>query len=147
MAENNQLYIIDASVLLKPFIEETQDLEKAIAVQKDFLKYKIKLGMPSFCLYELLNTLCRKFPDKAMPSLSQILMLNIKEYRLNLENLYIALTIMQKFSKVSFYDAVYHAIAIENGGIFVTADENYYKTTRSLKHIRLLKNYSPLSRG
>ncbi len=142
MAENNPLYIIDASVLLKLFIEETQNLKEAIAVQTDFLKNKIQLGMPSFCLYEILNTLCRQFPDKAMISLSQILMLNISEYRLNLENSYRALTIMQKFPKVSFYDASYHAIAIENGGMFITADENYYKKTRSLKHIKLLKNYT-----
>lgn len=141
MAENNKLYIIDASVLLKLFIEETQDIEKAVAIQTDFLKDKIRLGMPSSCLYEILNTLCRKFPDKAMVSLSQILMLNIEEYRLSLENSYRAMTIMQKFPRVSFYDASYHAIAIENNGIFVTSDENYYQKTRSLKHIKLLKDY------
>ena len=39
-------------------------------------------------------------------------MLNISEYRLNLENSYRALTIMQKFPKVSFMMLHNHAIAL-----------------------------------
>lgn len=141
MAENSLLYVIDASVLIKWFIIEVEDRQQALKIKEDHVNKIIQLVMPSACLYETLNTLGRKTPAMAPLILSEILMLNIEEYHLNLENSCRALSIMQKFSGVSFYDASYHAIAIENNGIFVTADENYYKKTKSLKHIKLLKDY------
>lgn len=141
MAENKPLYVIDASVLIKWFIIEVEDRQQALKIKENHVNKTIQLVMSSACLYETLNTLGRKVPSMALLILSEILMLNIEEYRLTLENSYRALTIIQKFPKVSFYDAFYHAIAIENNGVFVTADANYYQKTKSLKHIKLLKDY------
>ena len=42
-----------------------------------------------------------------------------------------AFAIMKNFHKVSFYDASYHAMAIENGGIFLTADTSIMKNQRN----------------
>lgn len=145
MAENKkQTFIIDASILIKWLLNEKEDLFKALKIIQDFMSQKIDLIVPTHCYYEILNTFGIKVPSKAITLYSQILMLQIPEQKLTLKNAFKALEIMRKISKVSFYDASYHATAIENNGTFITADEKYYRKAKSLKHIILLKNY-PIS--
>jgi len=48
---------------------------------------------------------------------------------------------MKKYTKISFYDAAYHALALNTGGTFITADKKYYEKTKSEGNIMLLKNY------
>jgi predicted nucleic acid-binding protein len=43
--------------------------------------------------------------------------------------------------RVTFYDAAYHALAIVNEGIFVTADEKYLKAVGDDKHAMHLKDW------
>lgn len=144
MEESKKLLIIDSSVILKWFIDETEGVENAAKIKSDYLNNQIKLGVTNFCFYEVMNTLGRKFPEKAVTSLSVLKMLDIFEIGLTLEIATIALGIMREFPQVSFYDASYHATAIENNGTFITADEKYYRRAKSLKHITLLKDY-PIS--
>lgn len=145
MAENKkQTFIIDASILIKWLLNERKDLFNALKIIQDFMSQKIDLIIPTHCYYEILNTFGIKVPSKAITLYSQVLMLQIPEQRLTLENVFRALEIMHKIPKVSFYDAIYHAVAMENGGIMITADEKYYRKAKSFKHITLLKNY-PIS--
>jgi predicted nucleic acid-binding protein len=48
---------------------------------------------------------------------------------------------MKKHS-VTFYDAIYHAIALTQKGLLVTADEAYYRKVKRIAHISLLKDFS-----
>ena len=66
---------------------------------------------------------------------------NIIEYKLKEGVALMAFELMQKYPKISFYDASYHAIAIYENGKFITADKRYYETTKKEKHIILLKNF------
>lgn len=141
MAENNQPIIIDASVAMKWFVDEIEDVDKALMLRDRALNGELKVGIISLIFYEVMNTLSRKWPEKAMPSISVLMMFHFDEFSLNLKIAYIALEIMQKCPKVSFYDASYHATAIENNGTFITADEGYYQKAKSFKHIKLLKDY------
>lgn len=141
MADNKQLYIADASVLLKWFIEEIEDHEQALKFKKDFVNEKIEINIPTCCIYEIMNTITRKIPQAAMIILSQILIMEIEEFTLNLENSYTAVEIIDKFPKISFYDAIYHSLAIRNNGTFLTSDKKYYNLAKPLKHIKLLKDY------
>jgi len=47
---------------------------------------------------------------------------------------------LMKDLSVSFYDASYHALSQRMGGIFITADDNYYEKARSTGNIELLGN-------
>lgn len=142
MVENKKLLIIDASVILKWILLEQEDhKEKALLLRKDFLENKVSLGIPTMALYEIMNILAIKMPNIAVSFLSQLMALQMTEFRLTLDVTATAIGIMKKFKKISFYDSAYHAIAINNNGIFITSDKQYYQKTKSMKYIELLKNY------
>ncbi|MBI5753531.1 type II toxin-antitoxin system VapC family toxin [Candidatus Peregrinibacteria bacterium] len=109
--------------------------------KQDYVNEEIEIAMPTSCLYETMNTIARKIPAAATLILSQILTMEIEEIGLALENSSSAVEIIEKCPKLSFYDAIYHAIAIRNQATFITADEKYYNQAKSLKHIKLLKDY------
>lgn len=135
------LYIIDSSVIIKWTKEEEEDREKAIELKKKFIQGEIELGLPTVAYYEIMNYFSRLYPHIAISTFSKILTLKMTEFIVTLENMAETIYITQKFPKTAFYDATYHALAIQYDGTFITADENYYKKAKSLKHIQLLKDY------
>lgn len=141
MADFN-LLIPDASVLLKLAYSEEDGKENAFKFLNDFLGKKVKVLIPSLCLWELNNSLGLRCDANTATSLfSMFKSLSFREISLNLEISHLAFQIMKRAEKVSFYDASYHAIAIKSGGTFLTADNKYYEKTKSFGHIRLLSNY------
>lgn len=137
------LYIVDASVIIK-WIAKEDFSGHALKLRNDFLKNKIELGIPEFAYYEVSNYFAKHIPTVALLFLSQLFMLKMTEFRLSLKNSAKSISIMNQVRQISFYDASYHATAIENNGTFITADEKYYRRAKSFKHITLLKNY-PIS--
>ncbi len=133
--------IIDASVALKWALPEEEDMEQALLLKQDFVSRKLLVAVPAHFMTEVFNTLFRKNPSQALSFLSFFLMAPFQYYSLSLEVASIAGILMKKHSKVSFYDAFYHALAIHKEGTFVTADEQYYKAVKKEGHIVLLKNY------
>jgi predicted nucleic acid-binding protein len=43
--------------------------------------------------------------------------------------------------RVSFYDAVYHAVALMHEGILITADADYHRRAAGIGQIHLLRNF------
>lgn len=134
------LYIVDSSVIIKWIIEE-EYRDKAVELRKNFFQKKIELGIPTLAYYEVINYISRIYPLKSIFLFSQILILKMTEFFVTLENMARTIEITQKFPKTAFYDATYHALAIQHNGTFITADEKYYKQAKALKHIQLLKDY------
>lgn len=134
------LYILDSSVLIKLIIDE-ENSTQALELQKNSLRGKVELGVPTLAYYETMNYICRIYPYKSVLLFSQILLLKMTEFFITLENMATTTEITQKFSKTAFYDATYHALAIRHNGTFITADAKYYNLAKSLKHIKLLKDY------
>ncbi len=141
MVEPEKLMILDASVMLKWFLEDEEDVEKAEEIFQEFKKRRVRIEIPSHAPFELMNILAIKAGLDSIESFSYFLNARIREHRLLLEVANIAVAIMQKCEKTSFYDAVYHATALYNKGVFVTADEDYYKKAKKLGGIKLLKDY------
>lgn len=141
MEENKNLYIVDASVILKWFLKNENDAEIALKVRNDYAAKRVDLAVPTHSFYEVMNTLGMKAPDDALTFLSQLYILRLEEYNLGIEIASKAQELMNKFKGVTFYDAVYHALAIKLGGTFITADNKYFEKTKSARHIKLLKNY------
>ena len=52
-----------------------------------------------------------------------------------------AFDLINTYKTISFYDASYHALALEEGGTFLTNDEKYYKKTKNAGGIMLLRDY------
>ncbi|MEK7523416.1 MAG: type II toxin-antitoxin system VapC family toxin [Patescibacteria group bacterium] len=142
MAENKSLFVVDASVLLKWYLKEENDQEPALQLQTDYHYDKISLAIPHYAWSEVLNTLGRKKSfDEVLAYFSRYLAFEIQEYSITLEIAAVAIELMEKFPNITFYDAGYHALALQEGGTFVTADEKYFQKTKKHGGIMLLKDY------
>ena len=142
MAANKELYILDASVILKWFLPETEDHENASKVRSDYLSSDIVATIPHYAYAEIMNILKNKLSrEEALSAFSFLLMYTLKDYPITLELASVAVELMEKFPGVSFYDAGYHALALQHGGTFITADKKYYEKTKKRGHIMLLKQY------
>lgn len=141
MAENRKLLVVDASVILKWFLKEENWMEQAWRLRGHHVSKKINIIVPSHCFFELANILKRKIPNEAMLLISKLKFSEIMEQILSIRVISIAFQLMDEHKKISFYDAAYHALALAEGGTFVTADEDYYKIAKKSGNIMLLKNY------
>lgn len=136
-------YIVDASVILPWFFEEGELYQKeALFLQQDYSRRYISLGIPDFCYAEILNFIGRRLPrEKALSYFSNLLLMQIHEFSMDLGVASYALEIIQEFPGVSFYDAAYHAIAFLEDGIFITADDQYFSKVYNKGKIMHLKDY------
>ena len=141
MADLNPVYIADASVIIKWAINEVQNLEEALALREDFLEKKMEIKVPVHCFAEVCNLLGRQYPNIAVSFFSYLITSGIEEKHLDLELAGIAFQLMEKYEGISFYDAFYHALAIREKGIFITADQKYFKITKKEGYVMLLKDY------
>lgn len=132
----------DASVILKwvlppqeePFAAEAQALLDA------FVAGEVPLLVPGLWYYEVGNTLTRRFPAEAAEMLSALRGLALPEAEASpdLEETAVRLVVG---NGITFYDAIYHALAIVTGGTFVTADQRYYERTHEAGSIAMLGDW------
>ncbi|MDP4008281.1 MAG: type II toxin-antitoxin system VapC family toxin [Candidatus Peregrinibacteria bacterium] len=141
MGGSNKKCIIDSSVAIKWLLNE-EDSEIAMHLRNLYKHDLIDIIVPSHFYWEICNVMARKASAGALRFFSELRMSDILEVRLTNRNALMACKLMEKYPKISFYDASYHALAILEKGIFVTADQKYYETMREEGSIILLKNYS-----
>lgn len=138
--------IVDANVVAKTLIDEI-DSAQALALLRTCVTTKIPLSAPELLKYELVQVGLKKQLD-----LQQLINL--------LENSIITLITLQAPSQIiwhkageiaqqghvksgypSIYDSIYHAMAIVNNGLFVTADKRHYQKAQHFGHIALLADW------
>ncbi|MFA5792807.1 MAG: type II toxin-antitoxin system VapC family toxin [Candidatus Gracilibacteria bacterium] len=137
-----KIYITDSSVAIKWLTKEEPFATEALKILNDYATEKIKLIVPDIFWWELGNYFGRETDSKT----AYAILMSLKKYRfatymLDNEHTLTALRIMEDYSGVSFYDASYHALAIQNKATFITCDEKYYQKARKLGCIKLLKDY------
>ncbi len=142
MEDNKPIYILDASVILKWILKEEKDREQALLIRNHIELGQIKAKVPAHCFTEVLNVVALKSKKLAVLFFEQLQLSFIQECRLNLNTMAKAMEVMKKHSKIAFYDAIYHGLAFENKGTFVTADERYYHAVYKEGRIIQLKHYS-----
>jgi len=133
----------DASVLLKWVLppDHEQYVGQALAMRDALLGGKIKLLVPELWYYEVGNTLSRKYPGHADILLRSLL--NMELECPEPEPCWQAGVIQLVTSfHVTFYDASYHALARNRGGVFVTSDEKYIQKSSAAGHILHLKDWT-----
>lgn len=138
----NNIIILDSSVFLKQFLNES-DREMAI----DFIRQKIsqecQIMVPDLFYYEVLSiaSMHKRF-EEIYETFAYYEKNILKIIRPNTKITVLARKITEKGHNKSgfpsFYDAIYHALAIENNCDFITSDKKYYEKTRKLGHIKLL---------
>lgn len=131
--------VVDNSVILKPLLRE----EGAEIVEKMFLlkdKFELSILVPDIFRYEFFNKVTREYDAQ----IAQVAWNNLTERQVSIIPLeYDIITasnkLMKKYSKISFYDAAYHALAKVYRVDFITADKKYYQLTKAEGDVKLLE--------
>ncbi len=145
MAENKQKVVLDASVLLKFVIDEKEDREQAHDLKRRIGLNEIEPYIPSFCFYEISNILSKSTAFDSIKEVhiayTTLRLYNCTEVPLDDFLVHDTFYLMKNTPKISFYDAIYHAIAILKKATFITADKKYYNLMKSHGHIKLLSEW------
>lgn len=136
------IVIPDASVILKWVLPRNISpfQDQALAIRDAALADKISLIVPPLWRYEVGNTLTRLVPDNALQLIVLCESVGLDEVKADNKWLGIAVDLVRQ-SKVSFYDAAYHALAVTQSAVFVTADEKYVRKSKHPSHVCLLKDW------
>jgi len=116
-------------------------VEQALSMRDAFVAGKITLMVPDLWYYEVGNTLSRKYPHEATDLLSGLLAMGFDTATPD-QRWQTAILQLVSVHRVTFYDAAYHALAIINDGVFVTADERYLANAGATRHIIHLQEWS-----
>lgn len=137
------LYVPDASVILKWAFQspDEQDGDKAISLLERWLAGSCSLILPSLWVYECGNVLGLKAPDTATEIMDIFLGYRFDESPVSASIAARTLEVMHDY-RVTFYDAVYHVVALSNNATLVTADAAYYKKAAKLGHIMMLEDFT-----
>ena len=98
--------------------------------------------LPALWLYEVGNTVARRFPTQAAAWLSALMKFGIEEAPPS--NLWLAKALeLTSRHDVTFYDAAYHSLALVHGGLFVTADTRYVNRVTESGSVIALSEWQP----
>ena len=138
------LVVPDASVLLKWVLpaDDEPDADKALLLREAILHEVVRALVPTLWLYEVGNTVARRFPTHASSWLSALMKFGLDEAPPSQPWLSKALELTSLYN-VSFYDAAYHALAIIYDGVFVTADTRYLSRAQEQGSIVALGDWRP----
>ena len=133
----------DASVLLKWVIpvDDEPDTAAALSLREEAVSGAIELVVPQLWIYEVGNTLARRFPEQVDELLAPLLDFHLTEARLDSEWRAQAVSLAATCG-VTFYDAAYHAVALVRDGVFVTADERYVHRASKVGRVTVLRQWS-----
>lgn len=138
------LVVPDASVLLKWVLlsDDEPDADKALLLRAAIQDETVDALLPALWLYEVGNTIARRFPMHASSWLSALMKFGFEEASPSPLWLAKTLELTQRYD-VSFYDAAYHALALIHKGVFVTADNRYVSRVREAGSVIALGEWRP----
>lgn len=138
------LVVPDASVLLKWVLpsDAEPDADNALLLRTAIFDEAVSALVPSLWLYEVGNTIARRFPAHATAWLSALMKFGLDEAPQSQLWLAKVLELTRKY-EVSFYDAAYHAVALIHKGLFVTADTRYINRVAEVGSVEALSAWSP----
>ena len=137
------IVVPDASVILKWVLppKDEADVDKALALRDSIVSGGVRALAPDMWIYEVGNLLARRFPDRAADLIDSLLRFDLAIARRSRPWLRRTLELTQRYG-VTFYDAAYHAHAIVERGVFVTADARYFRRAGEAGAIMLLSAWS-----
>jgi predicted nucleic acid-binding protein len=138
------LVVPDASVLLKWVLpsDDEPDADRALLLRTAILDEAVRALLPALWLYEVGNTVARRFPAHASGWLSALMKFGIEEAPPSSPWLAKTLELTGRHD-VSFYDAAYHSLALVHGGLFVTADTRYVNRVTESGSVIALSEWQP----
>ena len=138
-------WVIDASVATKWFLPDAPDepdadkslylLERAIAGEARFIQ-------PPHWISEVAAVLARRIPATAADNVADMLLFDFYAVVADSRIYRRAVALAQEFDH-HLFDTLYHAVALEQKAVMVTADARYYAKAAALGGILLLKDIVP----
>ena len=136
------IVVPDASVILKwvlPSADEP-DADQALLLRTSVVEERVRALVPSLWIYEVGNTISRRFPTQAANWLAALAKFGLQDAPRSDKWLTTTLGLVSHFG-CTFYDAAYHAVALNNKGEFVTADHRYVNLAGDAGGVTLLGNW------
>ncbi len=134
-----KVFVPDASVILKWVLSRDEDnKDKAYELLQGWLNEEYEFILPSLWVYEVGNVLGLKVPKEAGDILKNLLEYNFNEYQMTEKFLDRVFNLIKQYKGITFYDAAYHAIALEKNGILITADKAYFKKVKGTSEVMLI---------
>jgi predicted nucleic acid-binding protein len=135
--------VIDASVGVKWVIRDLQiepDANKAVAILRGIRARTIEAIEPQHWVAEILSVIARARPQRVPLTLGILSTLSFTEIRQyatyrRAADLSIALN-------HHLFDTLYHAVALEEGAMLVTADAAYFAKAKDLGSVELLSDFT-----
>ena len=144
---------LDANVFLKLLFKEP-DSQTAIDLVSYVNDKAIKIIVPSVVINETMNSCERIKIDLAQANMlfKNFMAHNMQVVSTNIALLDKTIEITQhgntKSGFPTFSDSLYHALAIQENSLFITADKKHkLKTEKKFKHIALLKDWKKVLRS
>jgi predicted nucleic acid-binding protein len=125
---------------LPPIGEQHADV--ALLLRNAIGEESVAAMVPALWLYEVGNTLARRFPAHAKAWLSAMVKVGMEEVAPTSSWLDRTLE-LTRLHDVAFYDAAYHALALERGGVLVTADGRYVERAGASGSVIALGDWRP----
>ena len=145
----NKTIVLDSCVFNKLFLEE-HDSYQAIALIDEVVRRNVRILAPSLFVYEVLSIAnVNQFSIQEAYELildfqkTQLHLIELDQYCIR-NAIRICETGHHKSGFPSFYDASYHALAIENGCRFITADKRHFDKTVQIGNVVLLRDWEEL---
>ncbi len=134
--------VLDASVLLKWALREPgeSDSSNARELLENWAAGMFEMALPKLWAYEVGNVLGVKHPSRADELMDIFIGYSFAEVGISPEICRTTYSLVRK-CRVSFYDAVYHAVALRFQGTLITADEAYHRNAAGFGRIRLLRDF------
>ena len=135
----------DASVLLKWALrsDEEPHRDRALALKTAWLDGQCEVVVPTLWVYEVGNVLGLKEPKAADQLLAAMLDLGMAEVAPAAHQPTIFR--LMRDHRVTFYDAAYHALAIDRDATMLTADAKYVQKAGRAGHVQPLGAWEGLA--
>ena len=138
--------VVDADISVRWFLPDfpkERQGEQALYLLKQLTRNEITLIQPSYWFAETIDII-----SAIEPKLAEFASVYLEAMDLDILQTPKTIKIAHRLSSqlsCHLSDTLYHALAIENNGIFVTANQAYYIKAHQHGHIQLLSNWADYS--
>jgi predicted nucleic acid-binding protein len=136
------IVVIDASVVLKWLLEDPArepDTEKAFALVESVVRGRLEVLQPVHWLAEVAAVAARLAPQTAVRDVEMLAALEFPTT--DDPNVMRRATSLAIETKHHLFDTLYHAVALEQDALLVTADDRYYRKAESYGTIAALRDW------
>ena len=140
--------VVDASVAVKWFLPESsreQDADRATTLLHAVREGRVDLVQPPHWLAEVAAVITRLRPEIAAEAID---LLDAMEIETTADaELYKRASDLAKKLNQHLFDTLYHALALANDALLVTADDRYLRKARALGKVVALSEWKPPAPG